>query len=193
MRVGRALAVHVRWAVTLITVTMLCASLPSQGQTTQGPLHLAAQSGEAYDFGVPPTDSLRQGQYHAPTPVSVPGAVTVNTDQLGQMLARHPLVIDVRTDDGPSLRTVAGAVWWPWAGRFGTENDVYFSKMLEQVTGGDKNHEIVFTCLSNQCWLSYNASLRAAHLGYHYVRWYRGGWEAWNAAGGPTSITARVM
>ena len=44
---------------------------------------------------------------------------------------------------------------------------------------------VVFFCESAQCWLSHNASLRALALGYRDVVWYRGGIEAWEAAGLP--------
>jgi rhodanese-related sulfurtransferase len=43
---------------------------------------------------------------------------------------------------------------------------------------------MVFFCANARCWLSYNAALRAARLGYTGVRWYRGGVEAWGVAGG---------
>lgn len=33
--------------------------------------------------------------------------------------------------------------------------------------------------------MSYNAALRAINLGYRNVLWYRGGIEAWQAAGQP--------
>lgn len=44
---------------------------------------------------------------------------------------------------------------------------------------------MVFYCASTMCWMSYNAALRARALGYLDVLWYRGGIEAWKAAGLP--------
>jgi PQQ-dependent catabolism-associated CXXCW motif protein len=49
---------------------------------------------------------------------------------------------------------------------------------------------LVFFCVNSQCWLSYNASLRAAALGYTNVYWYRGGIESWRAAGLPLARVA---
>jgi len=60
-----------------------------------------------------------------------------------------------------------------------------FATRLEQVTGGKKDKPLAFYCVSSQCWLSYNASLRAVALGYIRVLWYRGGVQAWRAAGLP--------
>lgn len=54
------------------------------------------------------------------------------------------------------------------------------------MTGGNRETPLVLYCLSNQCWMSYNAALRAIHLGYTNVLWYRGGLEAWKAAGQAT-------
>ncbi|MND08271.1 hypothetical protein D3C83_307850 [compost metagenome] len=40
----------------------------------------------------------------------------------------------------------------------------------------------MFFCVDTECWLSYNAALRAIRLGYSNVMWYRGGISAWSAA-----------
>ena len=54
---------------------------------------------------------------------------------------------------------------------------------LEKLTAGRKSVPIVFFCLSSECWLSYNAGLRAIELGYTNVHWFRGGTAAWERAG----------
>jgi PQQ-dependent catabolism-associated CXXCW motif protein len=64
------------------------------------------------------------------------------------------------------------------------------TQLLAKLTGGDKARALVFICASSQCWLSYNAALRAAAAGYEKIYWYRGGIAAWMAAGLPTSKTA---
>jgi len=48
--------------------------------------------------------------------------------------------------------------------------------------GGDKSRPMVFYCVDAECWLSYNAALRAIKLGYTNVMWYRGGVAAWRTA-----------
>ena len=52
----------------------------------------------------------------------------------------------------------------------------------------DKTSPIVFYCLSWECWLSYNAAMRAVALGYKNVFWYRGGYYSWFAAGLPLEL-----
>ena len=47
-------------------------------------------------------------------------------------------------------------------------------------------------CLSYECWLSYNTSLRASLMGYKNVHWYRGGVQSWKAAGLPTTSAVKA-
>lgn len=149
----------------------------------------STQADEAADFGVPPQAQLRQRDFHAPTPLEVPGARTVGTAELRQRLqaplAERPLLIDVLGGTGHS--SLPGAVWLPGAGRGGTFDDAIQARLgqtLRMLTGANTAREIVFFCLSPQCWLSYNAALRALHFRYRNVGWYRGGIEAWGASGG---------
>jgi PQQ-dependent catabolism-associated CXXCW motif protein len=69
------------------------------------------------------------------------------------------------------------------AGSFSDQTQQQYGQFLQQATGGRKDYPIVTYCLSTQCWMSYNAALRAINLGYTNVLWYRGGIEAWKAAG----------
>jgi PQQ-dependent catabolism-associated CXXCW motif protein len=148
-----------------------------------------AKADEAADFGVAPTRELRLINYAAPTPREVPGAKTVMTPQLRAWLQRdpqqQPLLLDVIGDQGHD--SLPGAIWLPGAGRglsFDDALQAHFAKSLEQLTEGDRGRALVFFCAGNRCWLSYNAALRAAILGYSEVYWYRGGIDAWISAGG---------
>jgi PQQ-dependent catabolism-associated CXXCW motif protein len=69
------------------------------------------------------------------------------------------------------------------AGSFNDQTQREFGNYLQQVTGGNKDQPLVFYCQSVECWMSYNAALRAVNLGYTQVFWYRGGIEAWQLAG----------
>ena len=62
-----------------------------------------------------------------------------------------------------------------------------FGGYLQQVKRGNPETPLVFYCLNPECWMSYNAALRAINLGYRNVLWYRGGIEAWQQAGQPTA------
>lgn len=146
---------------------------------------------EDRDWGVVPPTTLRGPPYTAPTPTGIPGARSVRTDALRRLLvteaeAEKPLLFDVAS--GEAHVTLPGGLWWPGVGRGASFLDTIQGEVatrLEQVTAGKKTRPLVFYCVNSQCWLSYNASLRAVALGYTRVLWYRGGVEAWRAAGLP--------
>lgn len=148
-----------------------------------------ANANETADFGVAPTPELRLVNYAAPTPREVPGAKTVLTPELRTWLEREPprrpLLLDVIGDGNHD--SLPGAIWLPGAGRGSSFEDglqAHLAKALEMLTEGDRSRALVFFCAGNRCWLSYNAALRAAKLGYSEVYWYRGGIDAWISAGG---------
>jgi PQQ-dependent catabolism-associated CXXCW motif protein len=147
---------------------------------------------EERDWGVAPADRLRQPPYHAPTPLQIPGAQVVQTRQLRAMLAAPgaPILIDVLSE--PGHVTLPGAAWLPGAGRgtsFVDPVQSLLTQLLGRITGGDRARRLVFFCANSECWLSYNAALRAVAAGYSGVYWYRGGVEAWVTAGLPTART----
>ena len=151
-----------------------------------------AHASELRDDGVAPTAQLRQGELSAPTPLQIPGARLIATSELRALMSgapeSRPVLFDVLGGDGHL--SLPGAIWLPGAGRgssFEDETQVHLAKLLDLVTRGDRRRTLVFFCASLTCWLSYNAALRAAQLGYEDVRWYRGGIEAWRAAGGPVT------
>ena len=52
------------------------------------------------------------------------------------------------------------------------------------LTGGDRAKPLVFYCLAD-CWMSWNATKRAASYGFRNVSWYPDGSDGWHAAGLP--------
>ena len=160
---------------------------PAQGagygqRPAAGPANDAAES---QDFGVPPTDKLHTGAMHGPTPTTIPGGLVITTSALVSLMGNQqgrPLILDIL--GGPEI--IPGAIAASPAAQPGTFSDrtqQEFGGFLQQMTQGNKETPIVLYCLSNQCWMSYNASLRAINMGYRNVLWYRGGIEAWKAAG----------
>lgn len=150
-----------------------------------------ALANEEADFGVAPTRELRLADYAAPTPREVPGARTILTPELRTMMQRdapaRPVLLDVV--GGEEHDSLPGAVWLPGAGRGSSFSDSVQGQLgyvLETLGGraGGQARALVFFCASVNCWLSYNAALRAVALGYKEVYWYRGGIEAWLEAGG---------
>ncbi|MCC6475039.1 MAG: sulfurtransferase [Burkholderiales bacterium] len=147
-----------------------------------------AYADEERDWGVAPVLSLRQAPYSAPTPLRVPGARTVHTDELKRLLqgGAAPLILDVA--GGSDHLSLPGAIWLPDLGRGASFIDTIQARAAEQLaslTLGNRGRALVFLCVDPQCWLSYNASLRAISLGYTSVFWYRGGILAWRSAGLP--------
>lgn len=158
---------------------------PSQGGYGQAPAGGGGNSAEGRDFGVAPTAQLHTGSMHGPTPTTIPGGLVITTEALVAMLANQqgrPLVLDIL--GGPEILPGAIAAT-PAAqpGTFSDETQKGFGQFLQQQTQGNMETPIVLYCLSNQCWMSYNAALRAINMGYKNVLWYRGGIEAWKAAG----------
>ncbi len=147
-----------------------------------------ALADEDADFGVSPTRELRIAEYAAPTPRELPGGRTIRTPQLRMWLERdaavRPLLLDVV---GEGHDSIPGAIWLLGAGRgqgFDDAIQAQLARTLAALTGGEPGRPIVFFCAGANCWLSYNAALRAVMLGYREVYWYRGGIEAWVEAGG---------
>lgn len=140
---------------------------------------------ERQDFGVKPTAELHTGPMHAPTPSSIPGGQVITTKGLLPLLANAELgamVFDVLggAEMIPGAHPAAPA---SQPGSFRDQNQQDFGRYLQSLTRGNMETPLVFYCLSSHCWMSYNASLRAINLGYRNVLWYRGGIEAWKAAG----------
>jgi PQQ-dependent catabolism-associated CXXCW motif protein len=143
---------------------------------------------ETQNWGVPPTDQLNLTQVHGPTPNSIPGARVVSTLEMMQAVqsGQRLVVVDVL---GGQHQVIPGAMVLPDAGLGQGFNDgaqQQLGQILAQATGGNPSAPVVFYCLGPQCWLSYNAALRAVRLGYTNVGWYRGGIEVWAALGLPT-------
>ena len=155
---------------------------------------------ELTDFGVAPLFNLQtQDHIGSPTPTWIPGGDVVTTMDLANALSQSSglfgggMQAGVLVDalGGPAHRSIPGAEWLPDAGSPGTFNDAAQQSLdndLSDLTT-DLDTPIVFFCQGSRCWESYNASLRAIHLGYTHVWWYRGGLSAWQAAGLPLTNT----
>lgn len=138
---------------------------------------------ETRDFGVPAPTQLHH-EFHAPTPNSIPGGQLITTDRLLALYQQGQqnglLVFDVLgAGPGQMLPMAQNAVGAAQPGSFNDQTQQQFGQYLEQVTQGSKGRPMVFYCQGVQCWMSYNAALRAIQLGYTQVYWYRGGVEAW--------------
>lgn len=156
---------------------------PTQGNDTLS--RLAAM--ERQDMGVAPTAQLKGDGLHGPTPNAIPGGRLVTTAELVALLQDPQsgvLVFDVL--GGPQmLPRAVPVVPAAQGGNFQDQTQRDFGQYLQQATQGRTDRPMVFYCQGLQCWMSYNAALRAINLGYRNVLWYRGGVEAWQQAGLP--------
>ncbi|WP_433692009.1 rhodanese-like domain-containing protein [Herbaspirillum seropedicae] len=142
---------------------------------------------ELVDFGISPIDFPRSRSlgYGAPTPVSIPGAKVITTNQLMEMRKADPKPALFVVYNAKSV--IPGSIEVNGAGEdrlLGPDLD-RFTKVLAAETGGDKSKPVIFYCHGPKCWLSYNAALHAKEAGYTNVYWYRGGRDAWKSAGKP--------
>ncbi|MEO9514517.1 MAG: rhodanese-like domain-containing protein [Paracoccaceae bacterium] len=139
---------------------------------------------ETNDLGVPSQSTLRQGQFHGPTPTSVPGAQLVTTQVLFENLNQGVQIILIDVLGGQySLPNAYSATALASSGSFQDHTQQQANTWLNQITNGQKDMPIVLFCSDPLCWLSYNATLRTVAAGYTNVYWYRGGLQAWQMAG----------
>lgn len=168
-------------------MTSLCLLLAALAVALSAPIGAQTHAEEDHDDRVPAASELRLEAHAAPTPILIPGARRILTEELRARLDRAdaPVLFDVLA--GELHESLPGAIWLPGAGHgrgFDDAVQIQMAKLLELATTGNKMRALVFFCASKSCWLSYNASLRAVRLGYTQVLWYRGGIQAWLDAGG---------
>jgi PQQ-dependent catabolism-associated CXXCW motif protein len=148
-------------------------------------------SNESHDFGIQPVAKLRPSdQLHGPTPTTIPGGRVVSTRQLaqwmhGQQGPQGRVLLLHAIGSNAHLPNAVAAAPASQGGSFDDAVQREFAAYLQKATGGDLSRLLVTYCQGVQCWGSYNAALRAIHMGYKNVHWYRGGMEAWQQAGLP--------
>jgi rhodanese-related sulfurtransferase len=124
--------------------------------------------------------------YEAPTPTSVPGAQTIRTSDLSDLVEqREPLLLDASPPRGGSIPGAVG-LWGVGVG--GSVTDDYQGRLdrkVQQLTHGDRNAPVVALGWNAERFQGRNLALRLVALGYTQVYWYRGGREAWEVAGLP--------
>ncbi len=156
------------------------------GGNSNGPALDQLSAWERRDMGVPASPALHDGGFHGPTPNQIPGGQVITTKGLAPLLQQGMAVHVFDVLGGPeTLPNAIPAAWAAQPGSFDDATQQRLDQMLRQVTRGQSDAPLVFYCMSPDCWMSYNAALRAIRLGYRNVLWYRGGLEAWRNAGLP--------
>ena len=149
----------------------------------------------------PEPEGYRLDDYRAPTPATVPGGAVIDTKTaytlwesgaaawIDVLPAPHrPANLPPQTLWMPvPRRDIPGSLWLPdiGRGRLSPELESYFRTHLEDATKRAHDRPIVFYCLAD-CWMSWNATKRAASWGYTHLYWYRDGIDGWEAAKLPT-------
>jgi len=132
------------------------------------------------DFGVAPTSVPLDGGEFAATPLTVPGAETIDTARLRRLLAKSPppLVVDA----GKGMAVISGAILLAdvAADAAPALNDQAVAARLRQAAGGIVVMDTGCTGVDG-----YNTALTLLAKHYGTIYWYRGGEEAWAAAGLP--------
>ena len=164
---------------------------PAPGAAGRGASLDQLMQSERQDFGIQPSRQLHNGEMHGPTPASIPGGQVITTRGLVELVQgqRVPFILFDTLGGPESLPSAISAAWASQPGSFTDQVQRQLVQTLQQATQGRKDVPLIFYCLSTQCWMSYNASLRAINAGYTNVLWYRGGIEAWKQAGLPTQPT----
>jgi PQQ-dependent catabolism-associated CXXCW motif protein len=163
---------------------------------------LAAAPAAAQSPGVAEPPDYRTDDYRAPVPATVTGGRAIATDEAERLWReKRAVFVDVlpapRRPEGlrPDAlwkplprRDIPGSLWLPDVGRgaLAAPLDAYFRAGLARVSGGDKAAPIVLYCQAD-CWMSWNATKRAAAYGYTQLYWYRDGTTGWEAAALPTA------
>lgn len=149
---------------------------------------------EERDDGVTPARYISRGNYSRALPIEVPGAKTIRTVQLTQLLASNKATRLIDARERLFRATISGALSLSDAGNtmIGASERRMIETSVAQLTGGDKSAPlVVFERSVAWGWSGYHAVLRLREMGYTNIYWYRGGIDAWHDAGLPLVSTAK--
>jgi adenylate cyclase len=151
---------------------------------------------EDADPGLPITAGPRSANLTAPTPIGAPGVTTIRTSELSALVGnRHssasnaapPLVLSTICAGCKDI-DFPGAVPVPAAHHRAPLDDKARQDLkawLDRLSGGDQTRHLITMSWNAEQWQSRNLAMELVAVGYANVTWYRGGLEAWDAAGLP--------
>jgi PQQ-dependent catabolism-associated CXXCW motif protein len=168
---------------------------------------LSASSEAKGDVALPEPAGYRTSDYRSAVPATVNGKAALTTEQAATLWqdgaavfvdtlpqAPRPAGLPEGTIWHPKSRyDIPGSIWLPDTGygELSTLMEAYFESNLRDATGNDRSRHLVFYCLAN-CWMSWNATKRAASLGYTQVDWYADGTDGWAAHDLPLEVREPV-
>jgi PQQ-dependent catabolism-associated CXXCW motif protein len=178
---------------------MALAILTRRSLLATAPLLVAAPTDEPGAAPAEP-EGYRTAEYRAAVPATVNGRPGLSTDEAAVLWrARAAVFIDTLPQPPRPPALPPGAIWQPrprfdipgslWLadsgyGELPAVMRHWFDERLAEATGGDRGRTLVFYCLA-QCWMSWNATRRAAAAGFLAARWYPDGTDGWAASGLP--------
>ncbi len=172
------------WRFTSL-LTPAQSALPGFARITEAwaTLGLPRFADEYEDLHVPPGTAPLDGGEFTPTPTRIPGGTAIETGRLKALLAAAapPLVLDA----GNRLAVPVGAVPLAAADMVADRATLEASGLGPRIRQAAAGPGIVVMGTGPSGIDGYNAALHLIALGYAKVLWYRGGEEAWAAAGLP--------
>ena len=151
---------------------------------------------EDADSGLPIDAGQRPGDLNARTPAGAPGVSVIHTAELQEMLGgshlganqdSRPLVLSTMCSHCLDI-AFPGAIRIPASAQQGAsaeDRDRALKAWVEGLASDSQERPIVTLSWNAGRWHGRNLALRLVALGYRNVSWYRGGLEAWDAAGLP--------
>ena len=150
---------------------------------------------------------LRIHHYTDPVPETVPGGVTLNTEEVASLLNREDVVSvdvisinDVRYDeldgswpDYPKRNHIKGSLWLPNVGYGRPAQDMlkYLISHTTEAVAGNLEAPVMIYCVSD-CWMGWNAVRHLAKSGFKNLYWYPEGTDGWIQAGYPVVLAEPV-
>jgi rhodanese-related sulfurtransferase len=123
----------------------------------------------------------------ADTPMTLPGAKLVSSDEVVKAQSSGALVVDARIASEYADGHIKGAVNIPY--REKSDKSVDFDSRQDEFNLSklptDKAAAIILYCNGPECWKSFKASTAAIKNGYTDIRWYRDGFPGWKSKGLP--------
>ncbi|MBX8843320.1 rhodanese [Sphingomonas melonis] len=141
----------------------------------------------------------RIADYRGVVPAPPPGVARIDAATVAALVdAGRATLIDVvpaegavRTADGHwrlarEQRSIAGAAWFPEAGRGAIDPAVerWFLRGGARLHAAAPRATLIVFCLAD-CWMSWNAAWRLRRAGYRRVRWFAEGVDGWRDLGRP--------
>jgi adenylate cyclase len=184
---------------TLRGVRHLIKPTPAAAEEQQREFDGLARSGlrdhvdEDVDEGLPVTAGVQSSPLNAPTPRGAPGVSVIRTPELATLIDHQqggneqPLLLSTMCSYCLDI-VFPGSIRVPQYLRHERMTDEQRGALkawLDPLLDGNPRRRLITISWNAERWHGRNLALELVALGYPNVSWYRGGLEAWDAAGFP--------